>query len=123
MRPVLGGFSFGAVVSLASSGLADESDLAAQVRSCWTVGAVSQDARAVALTVAFELDQNAVPLKDSVQLIGAGKDTRPAVLEAYGAARLAILRCGQGGFRLPLANHDEWRNIEMTFTPEGMQMR
>ena len=38
-------------------------------------------------------------------------------------ARRAVLRCQRGGYDLPPEKYDQWREIELTFNPEGMQFR
>ena len=46
-----------------------------------------------------------------------------AALQAYEAARRAIIRCGTNGFDLPQESYDRWRQIELVFNPEGMRLR
>lgn len=87
-----------------------------QIAPCWHVTPVRANAPVV--TVGFELDRDGTPVKDSLRLIGAGKDTRSTVLEAYRVAKRAIIRCGAKGYKLPLEKFDQWKNIEVTFNPE-----
>ena len=92
-----------------------------QVAQCWNVGGAANPLPVV--TVTFALNRQAKPIPDSLQLIGAGKDTSDAVKSAYGAAKRAILRCGAKGYELPLEKYGQWRNIELTFNPERMSLR
>jgi len=41
----------------------------------------------------------------------------------FETARRAIIRCGADGFPLPVEKYGQWREIEMTFNPEGMFWR
>lgn len=94
-----------------------------QIASCWNVGALSAKAQKTPVTVTFGLDRAGKPLRDTVTLVGADKDTSDAVKDAYAAAQRAILRCGAKGYKLPLEKFDQWRNIEITFDPGRMSLR
>ena len=94
-----------------------------QVAACWNTGGLSKVAQQTVVTVRFGLDPQGRPLRDSLQLIGAGKDTRQTTKDAYAAAKRAILRCGAGGYKLPLEKYEEWKDIEITFNPERMSNR
>ncbi|MEK6216507.1 MAG: energy transducer TonB, partial [Boseongicola sp.] len=59
---------------------------------------------------------------DIRQVSAAGGDAATQ-RAAFDAARRAILRCQKGGFPLPVEKYEHWRDIEMTFNPEGMQVR
>ena len=39
------------------------------------------------------------------------------------AARRAIIRCGAKGFQLPPDKYEQWRTIEMEFSPERMRIK
>lgn len=99
---------------------AEAADFVGQVAKCWTIAGLSQVAQTTVVTVRFSLDQDGRPKRDSFALIGAGKDTRQPVKDAYAAARRAVLRCGAKGFKLPLEKYAQWKDIEMTFNPERM---
>lgn len=92
-----------------------------QVARCWNIG--NNTGPLPVVTITFALDPRGKPIPDSLELIGAGKDTSDAVKSAYGAARRAILRCGAKGYELPLEKYELWRNIELTFNPERMSLR
>ncbi len=91
------------------------------VGACWVVdpGARSFGVR---VTVAFSLDQQGKPVGEVRQISAEGGDTTTQ-LAAYDAARRAVLRCGRNGFPLPVEKYSQWRDIEMTFNPEGIQVR
>ena len=91
------------------------------VGSCWVVDPGAQSA-GVVVTVAFSLGQDGRPQGDVRQISASGGDAS-AQRAAFDAARRAILRCGARGFPLPVEKYEQWRDIEMTFNPNGMQVR
>lgn len=91
------------------------------VGSCWVVDPGAQSA-GVKVTVSFSLDQSGKPTGDIRQVSAEGGDASTQ-RAAFDAARRAILRCGARGFPLPVEKYSQWRDIEMTFNPEGMQFR
>lgn len=93
------------------------------VQQCWNVGALSSDALQVTVTVAVTVAQSGVPDAGSVRMIGFQGGTEAAALQAYEAARRAILRCGAKGFQLPQEKYDQWREIEMEFNPSKMRIK
>jgi len=90
---------------------------------CWNVGALSSDALQVTVTVAVTVAQSGVPDAGSVRMIGFQGGTEAGALQAYEAARRAILRCGAKGFQLPQEKYDQWREIEMEFNPSKMRIK
>ena len=91
------------------------------VGQCWVVDPGAQSA-GVIVTVGFSLDQTGRVEGDVRQVSASGGD--PATQRAaFDAARRAILRCGARGFPLPPEKYDQWREVEMTFNPQGMQFR
>jgi len=93
------------------------------VQQCWNVGALSSDALQVTVTVGVTVAQSGVPDAGSVHMIGFQGGTEAAALQAYEAARRAILRCGAKGFQLPPEKYDQWREIEMEFNPSKMRIK
>ncbi|MXQ08715.1 hypothetical protein GQ651_12735 [Alphaproteobacteria bacterium GH1-50] len=91
------------------------------VGGCWVVDPGARSA-GVVVTVAFELDQTGRVSGDVRQVSATGGDAATQ-RAAFDAARRAILRCGARGFPLPADKYDQWREVEMTFNPEGMQFR
>jgi hypothetical protein len=33
------------------------------------------------------------------------------------------LRCGANGYGLPVESYDHWRQVEISFNPDGMRLR
>jgi hypothetical protein len=93
------------------------------VSSCWNVGSLSTDALATTVVVGVEMEQSGVPISGSIKLVSSSGGTQSGAQQAFEAARRAIIRCGVRGFPLPVEKYAEWRDIEMTFNPEGMQFR
>jgi|GEM_PF-1911042 len=92
------------------------------VSGCWSVDVGSEAAR-VTLTVGFELSRDGKVIGD-VQMLAATGGSDAAINSAYQAARRAVLRCqSTGGFQLPDDKYEQWRQVEMTFDPSGMQLR
>ena len=91
------------------------------VGQCWVVDPGARSA-GVIVTVGFSLDQTGRVQGDVRQISASGGDagTQRA---AFDAARRAILRCQKSGYDLPAEKYGQWRDIEMTFNPEGMQFR
>ena len=92
------------------------------VQDCWTVDVGSQAAN-VTVTVGMSLDRDGRVVGGSLQQIGASGGDENAARAAYEAARRAILRCQEGGYKLPIEKYDHWRNVEITFNPEKMRRR
>ncbi len=97
--------------------------LAQTIRRCWVVDPGSEASK-VAVTIAFSLASDGT-LSDAPRLVSATEGSEDAVKAAFESARRAILRCGgmDGGFALPPARYEEWREVEITFDaqPEGGQ--
>ena len=89
--------------------------------NCWVVDPGSDAARAT-VSVAFALDREG-RLEGEVRLLRAEGGSRAAQETAFGAARRAILRCQRDGYDLPADKYDQWREVELTFNPEGMRIR
>ena len=92
------------------------------VGQCWNVDTGGQSA-GVKVTVRFELDRTGRVVNNQVELVSAEGGEAAAQRTAYDKARRAILRCGRTGFQLPAEKFDQWRVIEATFNPRGMQFR
>jgi hypothetical protein len=93
------------------------------IQQCWNVGALSTDALMVTVTVAFNMTPNAMPEAGSIRVISASGGTEAAVAQAFETARRAIIRCAGDGYGLPAEQFEAWREIEITFNPEGMRLR
>ena len=68
---------------------------------------------------AFSLDRDATPEADSGMLLSKGE----GIAQASAATKRAVLRCGNGECTLPVEKYEQWRNIELTFTPERTILR
>lgn len=93
------------------------------VSSCWNVGSLSTDALGTTVVVGVSMTENGKPVTSSIQLVSSAGGSTGAAKQAFEAARRAIIRCGDRGFPLPVEKFSQWRDIEMTFNPEGMQFR
>ena len=105
---------------LQSSGQRD--GLRVAVRECWNVGALSTDALGVTVTVAAPMQPDGRPDAASIRLTDAEGGSGAAAERAFDAARRAIIRCGQDGYDLPADEYDQWRDVELIFAPDSMQV-
>lgn len=92
------------------------------VSGCWDVDVGGRSAD-VTVTVAFDLNQDGTVIGNQIRQISATGGDASAQRTAYEKARRAILRCQRGGFPLPPEKYATWRQIEITFNPEGMRLR
>ncbi len=97
--------------------------LRVSVQQCWNVGSLSSDALRSTVTVSVSMAQDGRPDAGSIRMIGFEGGTEAGARQAYEAARRAIIRCGASGYDLPIDKYAQWRNIEMTFNPEGMRLK
>ncbi|MEO1152839.1 MAG: hypothetical protein AAFV31_08180 [Pseudomonadota bacterium] len=92
------------------------------VQNCWSVDVGSQSAN-VTVTVAVSMNRDGTLVNNQVRQVDASGGDDSAQRAAFEKARRAILRCQRGGFPLPAEKYDHWREIEMTFNPEGMRLK
>jgi hypothetical protein len=93
------------------------------VQACWNVGSLSTDALRTTVTVGVNVAQSGVPDAASITMLGFEGGSEASALQAYEAARRAIIRCGATGFKLPADKYDQWKEIEMVFNPERMRIK
>ena len=93
------------------------------VSRCWNVGSLSTAALSTTVVVGFEMEQSGKPVTSSIRMVSFAGGNDAGARQAFEAARRAIIRCGARGFDLPVEKYDQWREIEATFNPEGMQFR
>lgn len=93
------------------------------VSNCWNVGSLSTEALNTTVIVAVSLTEDSKPVASSIKMLSSSGGTEAAAAKAFGAARRAIIRCGSSGFDLPIEKYSRWRDIEMTFNPEGMRLK
>lgn len=101
----------------------EQDRLRTAVSQCWSVGALSSAALETTVVVGVTMTPDARPVANSIRLVSWSGGNEPAAQQAFGAARRAIIRCGQQGYPLPAEKYEQWQNIEMTFNPEKMQYR
>ncbi len=92
------------------------------VQNCWSVDVGSQSAN-VTVTVGVSMNRDGTVVGGQVTLVSATGGDDTAQRTAFEKARRAILRCQKGGFPLPPEKYDHWRDIEMTFNPDGMRLK
>ena len=88
------------------------------VSRCWLVDPGSQAAR-VTVVVGVSLDQTG-RIQGGVRQIEARGGSSAEQQAAFEKARRAVLRCQGDGYDLPADKYAQWREIEMTFNPEGL---
>ncbi len=91
------------------------------VNRCWNVDLGSEASR-VQVTVEFSLNRDGT-VNGGVRQVAANGGSNTAIEAAFQAARRAILRCGARGYQLPADKYDQWKQVEITFDPSGMQFR
>ncbi len=101
----------------------EKEGLRVAISRCWNVGSLSTEALGTTVVVAVEMEQSGRPITGSIRLVSSSGSSATGERQAFEAARRAIIRCGTSGFGLPVEKFDQWREIEMTFNPEGMQFR
>ena len=101
----------------------EKESLRIAVSQCWNVGSLSTDALGTTVVVSVTMQETGVPDTGSIRLVSSSGGSDRAARQAFEAARRAIIRCGARGFALPVEKFSHWRDIEMTFNPEGMQFR
>ncbi|MBT8455807.1 MAG: hypothetical protein HKO95_17275 [Rhodobacteraceae bacterium] len=92
------------------------------VQSCWVVDVGSRSAD-VTVTVGMTMTREGTVQGGQIRRVSATGGDEAAQRAAFDAARRAILRCQRSGFPLPVDKYDHWREIEMTFNPEGMRLK
>ncbi len=93
------------------------------IQDCFNVGSLSSEALGMKVVVTFDMERTGVPATSSIRMVSFSGGSEAGAERLFGAARRAILRCGARGFNLPVEKYDQWREIEATFNPEGMQFR
>jgi hypothetical protein len=93
------------------------------IQQCWNIGVLSTEAQQITITVAFSLNPSAIPDQGSIRTVDSSAGSDGAVSQAFEAARRAIIRCAGDGYGLPPEKYEAWRNVEITFNPEGMRLR
>ncbi len=92
------------------------------VSTCWDVDVGGRSAD-VTVVVAVDMNRDGTVVGNQVRQVSVTGGDAAAQRTAFEKARRAILRCQRGGFPLPADKYDRWRQIEMTFNPEGMRLK
>lgn len=92
------------------------------VSACWDVDVGGRSAD-VTVVVAVAMNRDGTVIGNEVRQVSASGGDASAQRTAFEKARRAILRCQRGGFPLPANKFDRWREIEITFNPEGMRLK
>lgn len=97
--------------------------LRVSVQRCWNVGSLGTAASAVTVVVGVTMTPEGKPEASSIQMLSSSGGDSLATNKAFETARRAIIICGRSGFDLPSEKYARWRDIEMTFNPEGMRIK
>jgi len=92
-------------------------------RECWNLGSLSSEALRTTVTLEVTMEPDGRPQSGSIRLLESSGGSDAAVMQAFEAARRAVIRCGASGYDLPVESYDHWRIIEITFNPEDMRLR
>lgn len=90
---------------------AEKNGFAAAVAACW----IPETGVDPVVNIRFAMGADGLPDADSFSVVG------PADEQAFAAARRAVMRCAGAGYGLPAEKYDAWDNIQMTFTPSGVE--
>jgi len=92
-------------------------DFALAVQRCWVIDVISE-ASDIAVTLAFSMRPDGTVGPGSVKMVSASAGSKAAIDQAFQSARRALLRCqGSDGYNLPVAEHAQWKDVEMSFDP------
>ncbi|MFN3275155.1 MAG: hypothetical protein ACK41U_10820, partial [Paracoccus sp. (in: a-proteobacteria)] len=101
--------------------LAERDGLRAAIGQCWNVGMLSVEAAQVTVTVAVTLGPDGRPDPASLRIADFRGGSAGAAQQAFDVARRAIILCGQSGFALPASKYGRWRDVEVSFRPDGIE--
>ena len=97
-------------------------DLPQKIAACWNVGSLSTEASGMSVLVKVHFDSNGLPQPGGITFEGYRDGSEVAAVQAFEAARRAILRCGRDGYVLPEVARIA-RSVELVFSPSGMRLR
>jgi hypothetical protein len=97
--------------------------LRVSVGRCWNVGTLSTEATETVVTAFVRMNRDGTPDNGSIRMLSYDGGSEAAAKRVFDTARRAIIRCGARGFPLPVEKYGQWREIEMTFNPEGVFWR
>ncbi len=93
------------------------------VSRCWNVGSLSSEAQETKITLFVAMGRDGRPDVGSIRMVDHSGGSAAAARRVFETARRAVIRCGMSGFPLPAEKYGQWKEIEMTFNPEGMFWR
>lgn len=97
--------------------------LRVSVERCWNVGTLSTEATETVVTAFVRMNRDGTPDNGSIRMLSFDGGSEAAARRVFDTGRRAIIRCGARGFPLPVEKYSQWREIEMTFNPEGVFWR
>jgi len=100
----------------------EKDGLRVAVSKCWTVDVGGASSR-VTVVVGVSLEKSGKVITSSMRLISSEGGDDKSVAVAFRNARSAIIRCQNGGYKLPIEKYSHWRDIEMTFNPDKMRIK
>lgn len=104
------------------TGSFDKTDIETAIMACFNYGSLSMDAREATITVRVLLDQNGYPNAGAIQMISFRDGDETSVNQLFQTARRAIIRCGARGFSLPVESYSDWKELEVTFSLDGVSI-
>ena len=105
--------------------IGEKDSLRHAIESCWNRGALSTDADRITVVIGLRMARDGKPETGSIRKISSSGGSPRSETAAYETAKRAILRCSTkfNGFDLPEEKYDHWKEIEITFNPQGTQLR
>ena len=62
-------------------------------------------------------------MDESLKFVSSTGGDENAKMQAFQAARRAVLRCQRDGYDLPQEKYLQWQKIQFTFDPTGLWLR
>ncbi|MFC3059517.1 hypothetical protein [Paenirhodobacter populi] len=93
------------------------------LRRQWNVGSLSTEAMKVSITVQFDMQMNGSPVNSSIRMTAHSGGSGAAAMQAFEAARRAVIRAGADGFPLPAEKYGWWQQLEVVFAPDMMRIK
>lgn len=94
-----------------------------QINNCWSVGALSTEAKNTVIAVDFDMLPDGRPDFNSLTLFSGEGASDAAIQRAFQNARSTIIRCGQQGYDLPRDKYEQWKQVRVIFDASGAQYR
>jgi hypothetical protein len=91
----------------------------AQLQKCWTPPAGLADEAGLVTVLRISLKPNGMLAEDPIMLAASASSNGPALLQT---AMRALRQCQPYGF-LPSAKYNEWKLLDLSFSPTGLSTR